>query len=122
MWCAACADLSEIESDITPFRSHVAHVLEQTLGVYPDQINVETRYMVSDIHSTLSNEQVLGTMLSTILWCPAGPLHLYSWNPAMHVMSLLCDMFGGTLSLPQHYSSRSVPSGSNSGYVIGAST
>jgi hexokinase len=43
------ADLSEIESDITPFRSHVAHVLEQTMGLYPDQINVETRYMVQSI-------------------------------------------------------------------------
>lgn len=43
------ADLSEIESDITPFRSHVARVLQQTMGLYPDQVNVETRFMVQSI-------------------------------------------------------------------------
>jgi hypothetical protein len=40
------ADLCEIESDITPHRSHVARVLQQTMGVYPDTVNLETRYMV----------------------------------------------------------------------------
>jgi hypothetical protein len=41
------ADLCEVESDITPHRSHVARVLQQTMGVYPDTVNLETRYLVS---------------------------------------------------------------------------
>lgn len=40
------ADLCEIESDVTPHRSHVARVLQQTMGVYPDIVNLETRYLV----------------------------------------------------------------------------
>jgi hypothetical protein len=38
--------MCEIESDITPHRSHVARVLQQTMGVYPDTVNLETRYLV----------------------------------------------------------------------------
>jgi hypothetical protein len=43
---ALAADMCEIESDITPHRSHVARVLQQTMGVYPDTVNLETRYLV----------------------------------------------------------------------------
>ncbi|WIA31832.1 hypothetical protein OEZ86_002699 [Tetradesmus obliquus] len=43
------ADLCEIESDVTPHRSHVARVLQQTMGVYPDTVNLETRYLIQSI-------------------------------------------------------------------------
>eukprot|EP00878_Enallax_costatus_P020038 GHUV01021167.1.p1 GENE.GHUV01021167.1~~GHUV01021167.1.p1 ORF type:complete len:457 (+),score=164.86 GHUV01021167.1:206-1576(+) len=43
------ADLSEIESDCTIMRTRVAHVLEQNFGLYPDQVPLETRYMVQAI-------------------------------------------------------------------------
>jgi Hexokinase len=44
-----CADLCEVESDMTPARSKVARVLQQTLGLYPDFVPIETRYMVQAI-------------------------------------------------------------------------
>ncbi|KAF8070974.1 HXK1 [Scenedesmus sp. PABB004] len=43
------ADMCEIESDTTLGRSRVASVLQQTLGLYPDHVNLETRYMIQAI-------------------------------------------------------------------------
>ncbi|KAF6256737.1 hexokinase [Scenedesmus sp. NREL 46B-D3] len=43
------ADLCEMESDVTPHRGHVARVLEHTMGVYPDTVNLETRYLIQSI-------------------------------------------------------------------------
>jgi hypothetical protein len=61
LMCALAADMCEIESDITPHRSHVARVLQQTMGVYPDTVNLETRYLVSAVHGTNAVLAVHGT-------------------------------------------------------------
>lgn len=44
---ANSSDLSEIESDCSVLRTRVAHVLEVNFGLYPDQVPLETRIMVS---------------------------------------------------------------------------
>lgn len=44
-----CADLCEVESDITPLRWRVASVIQRTLGVNPVDLPLETRFMVGPL-------------------------------------------------------------------------
>jgi hypothetical protein len=68
-----CADLCEVESDITPLRWRVAKVMHRTLGVASADLPLETRFMVGPWAWACSAFKVTTSLSCTApaCWLPA---------------------------------------------------